>query len=166
MNMQDEIYDLVVIGGGASASLLSLSIFKLDPNFKVLIIETNTQFPRKIGESIVDLTAVFIKTLDIEHILEKHSVKTGVRFLFNETNSTDLADIAEFASPTMPGLVRGYHLNRSLFDQQILDEVESKGAYLYRPAKIIDSKFEEFQNELTLELAGIIKKVKSKMLKK
>jgi len=162
MNIQDEIYDLVVIGGGASASLLSLSIFKLDPNFKVLIIETNSQFPRKIGESIVDLTAVFIKTLDIEHILEKHSVKTGVRFLFNETNSTDLADIAEFASPTMPGLVRGYHLNRSLFDQQMLDEVESKGAYLYRPAKIIDSKFEEFQNELTLELAGIIKKVKSK----
>ena len=108
-------FDLIIIGGGISATLLCLSIYKRDPEFKILIIEKSIQFPQKIGESVVDLTAVFLKSLNIDHLLTDQTHKTGVRFLFNELNSSDLSDIAEFASPTLPGAVKGYHLNRSVY---------------------------------------------------
>tara|TARA_B110000285_G_C15142219_1_gene631717 strand:- start:6884 stop:8362 length:1479 start_codon:yes stop_codon:yes gene_type:complete len=161
LKKERDIYDLIIIGGGVSASFLCLSIYKLNPSFKILIIEKNSDFPRKIGESLVDLASIYVKSLGIKHILDKHTTKTGVRFLFNETNSSDKESIAEFASPTLPGLIQGYHLDRGRFDQELLDEVEEKGTVVFRPADIINSSFSDFNNELDIEVSGEIKLVKS-----
>ena len=149
-NSEQEIFDLIIIGGGTSATFLCLSILKIDPEFKILIIEKSETFPQKIGESVVDMTALFIESLGIQHLLEKHVQKTGVRFLFNETNSSDPSKIAEFASPTFPGLIKGYHLNRSVFDEQMLDEVKGKGVVVFRPATIVAANFIDFNNELEI----------------
>ena len=164
MREDKEEYDLIIIGGGVSATFLCLSIYKLDPDFKILIIEKNKVFPQKIGESLVDLTAIFVDTLNIQHIVKQHKKKTGVRFLFNESNDADLSKISEFASPTLPGLINGYHLDRSLFDQQMLDEVILKGTTVYRPADITHTSFEDFENEVVLNIKGEIQHVKSKWL--
>ena len=164
MKENKEIYDLVIIGGGISSTFLCLSIYKLNPDFKILIIEKNPVFPQKIGESLVDLTAIFVDSLGIQHIVKKHSKKTGVRFLFNESNASDLSGVSEFASPTLPGLINGYHLDRSQFDQQMLDEVVSKGTKVYRPAHIIDATFKDFDNELMVDIGNETKIVTSKWL--
>ena len=163
-NSEQEIYDLILIGGGASATFLCLSILKINPEFKILILEKSATFPQKIGESVIDMTALFIASLGIEHLLEKHVQKTGVRFLFNESNSADRSKIAEFASPTFPGLIKGYHLNRSVFDEQMLDEVKSKGVSVVRPATIVTASFSDFNNELEVEGDGKTIRVKSKWL--
>ena len=157
--MDRETYDLIILGGGIASTFLCLSIFKKDPDFKILILEKRETFPQKIGESLVDLTALYVKSLNIDHILAQHTYKTGVRFLFNESNSPDLSRIAEFASPTFPGLIRGYHLDRSRFDQQLLEEAEKKGATIYRPAEILQASLEEFHNELELQTPDGIRRV-------
>ena len=162
LKTEREIYDLIIIGGGISATFLCLSIYKLNPDFNILIIEKSESFPQKVGESLVDLTAIYVKSLDIDHILEKHTKKTGVRFLFNESNRKDLSGLAEFASPTFPGLITGYHLDRSLFDQQLLNEVISKGARVYRPAEIEKASFGEFLNELDIQTGDEIRYVQSR----
>ena len=100
MKTNREKYDLIIVGGGAAASFLCLSIFKLNPNFNILILEQSITFPLKIGESLIDMTALFVQRLGIEHILTEQTTKTGIRFLFNESNSFDRADVAEFASPS------------------------------------------------------------------
>ncbi|MDW3649846.1 MAG: tryptophan 7-halogenase [Bacteroidia bacterium] len=164
MKEKREIYDMIIIGGGLAASFLSLSIFKRNPDFRILIIEKTEYFPQKIGESLLDIAALFVKSLDIDHILSRHTAKSGIRFLFNENKSSDLSQIAEFASPTFPGLIKGYHLDRKLFDQDILDEVDRKGAQIYRPAQILRFSHEDFKNELDLEVAGEFKKVQAKWL--
>lgn len=164
MTTDRETYDLIIIGGGISATFLCLSIYKQDPSFKILIIEKSISFPQKIGESLIDLSSIYVKSLGIKHILDQHTTKSGVRFLFNETNSSDLSLISEFASPTLPGLINGYHLDRKTFDQQLLDEVEKKGAVVIRPGNIIHSSFSEFNNELGVDLNGELIKVKSKWL--
>ena len=62
-------YDLILIGGGASASFLALQILKKDPAFRIAILEKETTFPPKLGESIVDQTALFLKSLGLDHLL-------------------------------------------------------------------------------------------------
>lgn len=147
-------YDLILIGGGASASFLALQILKKDPAFRIAILEKETTFPPKLGESIVDQTALFLKSLGLDHLLEKHAIKTGVRFLFNESNSNDIQDVAEFASPTLPGYIKAYHLNRPVFDEDLLQTCIERGAIVYRPAKILHSQFDNFYNELEIEVEG------------
>ena len=164
MKTNREKYDLIIVGGGAAASFLCLSIFKLNPNFNILILEQSVTFPLKIGESLIDMTALFVQRLGIEHILTEQTTKTGIRFLFNESNSFDRADVAEFASPSYKGRIKSYHLNRSLFDQQLLDEVEKKGVHVIRPAEIIKNVHTEFDNQLDIQSNGEIHLVQSKWL--
>lgn len=164
MKKEREIYELIIIGGGLAASFLALSVFKRNPDFRILIIEKTESFPQKIGESIVDMSALFVKSLDIDPILAKHTPKSGIRFQFNESNSSDPSRIAEFASPTFPGRIKGYHLDRKVFDQEILDEAVRQGAHLFRPAQILHSSHREFHNELDVEVAGELKKVQSKWI--
>jgi len=144
-------YDLIIIGGGIAASFICLSIFKVMPNFKILIIEKSEEFSQKIGESVVDVTALLVESLEIEHLLKEHALKSGIRFLFNESNSVEQANVAEFASPTLNGRIKGYHLNRKLFDEQLLEEVVRKGATLLRPATIKNYTNIDFKNEFEIE---------------
>lgn len=164
MKKEVKIFDLIIIGGGVSSTFLCLSILKLDPAFNILIIEKSKKFPQKIGESIVDLTAIYVESLGIGHIIKKHAKKTGVRFLFNESNSPDLSGLSEFASPTLPGYIKGYHLDRSVFDEDLLDEVIPKGVTVFRPAEIVKTSFKNFNNELDVCLENELLSVKSKWL--
>jgi hypothetical protein len=65
-------------------------------------------------------------------------------------------------APTFSGLIKGYHLNRSVFDEQMLDEVKSKGVAVLRPATIVIASFSAFNNELEVE--GKTIRVQSKWL--
>jgi flavin-dependent dehydrogenase len=157
-------YDLILIGGGLSATFLCLSIFKLNPKFKILIIEKSATFPKKVGESIIDLTSLYIKTLNIDHILDQQKVKSGVRYLFNESNSTDLSLLSEFASPTRAGFIKGYHVNRSTFDQDLLNEVIKKGVTVLRPANIVKLSCSDFKTDIDIECNTELNYVTSKWI--
>jgi flavin-dependent dehydrogenase len=137
MESREELtYDLILIGGGISATFLCLDIFKKDPNFKILIIENSTEFAQKVGESVVDITALILERKGIGHLLNSQTTKSGIRFLFNEQKSKDISDLAEFASPTLHGRIKGYHLDRKKLDQDLLDEVERRGVKVLRPAEV------------------------------
>jgi flavin-dependent dehydrogenase len=164
LSNSENTYDLIVIGGGLAASFLALSILQRNPNFSMLIVEKSQVFPQKVGESLVDLTAIYVSRLGIDHILEKQTVKSGLRYLFHESNSTDLNKVAEFASPTQNGYIRGYHIDRKAFDQDLLDEVERKGVDVLRPAEIVEMKLSDFQNELTISHHGKKRTVQSRWL--
>lgn len=164
MTTEREKYDVIIIGGGAAASFLCLSIFKLNPTFKILILEKSERFPLKIGESLIDMTALFVQRLGIEHLLSEQTPKTGIRFLFNEKKSSERADVAEFASPSYKGRIKSYHLNRSLFDELLLKEVEKKGVTILRPATIVHEEYNEFQTILTIDSEGQTFKVESRWL--
>ncbi|MEM6800623.1 MAG: NAD(P)/FAD-dependent oxidoreductase [Bacteroidota bacterium] len=164
MNREEKIYDIIILGAGLAGSFLCLSLLKRNPDFKILMLEKSDSFPQKIGESIVDVSALFVKSLGLDNLLDKHTPKSGLRFLFNENNSSDPAQTAEFASPTPPGLIEAYHLDRKVFDEDLLEEVVKRGADVLRPANILQSSFEEFNSQLELEVRGEIHKVRSPWL--
>ncbi len=143
--------DLIIIGGGISASFLCLDILKKNPDFNILILESSTEFPQKIGESLVDMTALILEQKGIGHILQSQTKKSGIRFLFNENRSRDRSDIAEFASPTFPGKINAYHLDRKRFDQDLLEEVECRGVQVLRPAEILSFERKDLENQLVVK---------------
>lgn len=154
--------DLTIIGGGIAASFLCLDILKKDPEFKILIIENSPEFPQKIGESLVDMTALILEQKGISHLLTSQTKKSGIRFLFNEKMSSDRADIAEFASPTLPGRINAYHLDRKRFDQDLLDEVERKGVHVLRPAQVVEYIKHDAFNEIHVSCEGELFNIRSK----
>lgn len=145
-----------------SSSMLAISVLRKDPEIKILIIERDQEFKQKVGESTSDITALFFRRFEIDHILKKHVQKTGLRFFFNENNSPNVDDVSEFSSPTYDGPNNGFQINRKEFDEQLLQEAVELGAVLYRPAEIINSTFEEFQCHLDIRIEGGIKKVSTK----
>ena len=91
-----------------SGSLLALNLKKA-PLLRVLIIDKGQKARAKVGEATADLSSVFLNRFGINHLLEKQTKKTGLRFIFNENNSA-LKEQLEFASPSLKSFANGYHL--------------------------------------------------------
>lgn len=149
--MDKKEFDLIIIGGGISASLMSISLSNKNKNFRIAIIERSTEFPQKVGESTSDITALFLHNLQIDDLLKKYAGKAGLRFLFNENKSSDPEQVAEFSSPTLKTSIPGFHLNRKLFDEEILMEAERRGATVFRPSTILSSALKPFDYNFEIE---------------
>lgn len=143
-------FDIIILGGGISGTLLAIALLKNQPKIKVLILEKSIEFPQKVGESTSDLSSICLRSFGIDHLLQGQVPKAGLRFLFNEKNSTDRKNHAEFASPSFRSQYTGFQLNRKIFDEQLLVEAEKLGATIYRPVELVKSKFETLFCELDL----------------
>lgn len=134
--MHKKAFDIIILGGGIAGSLAAISIKRKTPDFKIAIIERNSHFPKKVGESTSDLTTLYFRHLKLNHLLDKHPKKAGLRFLFNEQQSNNIENVAEFNSPTLKSSIGGRHLNRQVFDEDMLSEAEKMGCTVIRPATI------------------------------
>lgn len=161
--MVEEKFDLIILGGGISGSLLAISLLKKQPSFKILILEKSIEFPQKVGESTSDITALFFRRFGVDHLLKDVVEKTGLRFLFNEDLTEQKEAVAEYSSPTYKnGPNNGFQLNRKVFDEKLLKEADKLGATVFRPVELTDSKFENFHCELDLVYNDEKKKVSSR----
>ncbi|MFT6501027.1 MAG: flavin-dependent dehydrogenase [Crocinitomicaceae bacterium] len=163
--MEKHNFDLIILGGGISGSLMGISLIAKNPEMRVAIVERNSEFPQKIGESTSDITTLFFRNLGIDHILKSHSQKAGLLFLFNEKRLQSPEHIGEFASPTLKSSIPGYHLNRKEFDEALLLEAEKRGCTVYRPAAVVKSELKPFSYDFEIEFNGENVKIHSnKML--
>ncbi|MFY0688765.1 MAG: tryptophan 7-halogenase [Cyclobacteriaceae bacterium] len=135
-------FDIVIIGGGLTGSLFALEM-KKRTDVKILIVEHDETFQLKPGEAISDLTALYLTRLNLDGILSRQSRKSGLRFLFEHEQQT-----CEFTSPTLPGVIRGYHLNRSTLDEELLDECVKEGIEVWRPASITKLTYQAFNTSI------------------
>lgn len=116
------------------------------------MIEKAEKFGPKLGESIVEISAVFIQRLGIEDLVKKQAIKSGLRFHWYGDEGVD--KISEFVSPTMPGKVYGYHLNRQILDEDLLQLIQEKGVDVIRPGEIIDYQKSDYQNNLKVRTSS------------
>jgi flavin-dependent dehydrogenase len=163
--MEKHDFDLIILGGGISGSLMGVSLMAKSPKMRVAIVERNSEFPQKIGESTSDITTLFFRNLGIDHILKSHSQKAGLLFLFNEKRLHSPEHIGEFASPTLKSSIPGHHLNRKEFDEALLLEAEKRGCTVFRPATVLNSELNPFSYDFEIEFNGENVKIHSnKML--
>lgn len=130
-------WDVIVIGGALSGAATATLLLRRNPRLRILILERDARFKRRVGESTVEVSSYFLgRVLDLtEHLLEKHLVKQGLRFWFTNARATTLAECSE----TGPGYnvrLPGYQIDRAVIDEEVLSRAVAAGAMLRRPVKV------------------------------
>ncbi|MBC8039928.1 MAG: tryptophan 7-halogenase [Opitutaceae bacterium] len=133
----DTSWDVIVIGGAISGAASALLLLRRNPRLRVLILERDDHFKRRVGESTVEVSSYFLgKVLDLTaHLHENHLVKQGLRFWFQNSRTSTLDQCSE----TGPGYnvrLPGYQVDRSVLDETVLTQAVAAGAVLRRPVKV------------------------------
>lgn len=130
-------WDVVVIGGALSGASTAWLLLKRNPRLRVLIIERNDHFKRRVGESTVEVSSYFLgRVLDLTaHLHEHHLTKQGLRFWFNNEHAKTLDGCSE----TGPGYnvrLPGYQVDRAVLDEEMLSRAAAAGAVVRRPLRV------------------------------
>lgn len=152
MRENQDHYDVVVIGGALAGTSLSLLLRRWHPECRILIVEREAEFSKKVGEATTELSAFFLShVLRLHELLSKeHLHKMGLRFWFSDGNDRPLAECSEVSSELIPSLP-SFQIDRSRFDQSLLDLCETEGAEVLQPAKVSSIELEWPKNRITLD---------------
>lgn len=150
-------YDIITMGAGMAASILVINILRERPGTRVAMIEQSTEFPKKVGESFSDVTAIFFNRFKVDHILKRQQRKTGLRFIFHDEATRKITDASDYSSPSILSLANGFQVNRSTFDNDLLAYAQELGADVLRPAQVIDFNYSAFNSQVTVKMGEEIK---------
>ena len=163
MSETSDHYDVVVIGGALAGTSLSLLLRRWNPDCRILIVEKEAEFSKKVGEATTELSAFFLShVLRLHDLLSKeHLHKMGLRFWFGDNNQRPLAECSEVSSELIPSLP-SFQIDRSRFDQSLLDLCEVEGAEVVQPAKVSSIELGWPENRITLSTAAGPRQVTSR----
>lgn len=131
-------YDVVVIGGAFAGASLATLVRRWCPESRVLIVERQADFGRKVGEATVEVSALFLhRVLGLYHVLARHHLpKHGLRYWFTDAPERSLTQMSEVGAGSLP-LLPAFLLDRALFDSQLLTLAATEGAEVMRPCRVI-----------------------------
>jgi flavin-dependent dehydrogenase len=158
-----EEYDVVVIGGAVSGASLALLLRRWLPATRLLIVEREEVFGRKVGEATVEVSGMFLhRVLGLYDMLSReHLPKHGLRFWFTDGPERSLLKMSEVGSGGIPHLP-SFQLDRARLDGQILALAEAEGAAVLRPAKVLAVEHGWPQSRVRLEDAGGTREVSAR----
>lgn len=133
----DNDYDVIVLGGGFSGSATALLLKRWLPDLRVLIIERRDEQPRKVGESTVEISGLFLsRVLGLhDYLYREHLPKNGLRYWFANSGSAKLAEMSEIGG-ARNSLVPSYQLDRAKLDQHLQTLASEAGVEIARPATV------------------------------
>src|SRR5471030_2476211 len=110
---------LVIIGSGLAGKLAALYFSRYIEDIELVVIDPRKDNLPIVGESTVEITAQFLKSLDLSrHLEEEHYHKYGLTYYFRTDGDEDGYD---YALHEAPGVIRlpAYNLNRWKFDREL-----------------------------------------------
>jgi flavin-dependent dehydrogenase len=109
----------------------------MHPDLRILIIERNDQFKRRVGESTVEISSYFLgKVLGLtDYLLEHHLVKQGLRFWFHN-EQTSCPDSCSEIGPHYNVRLASYQVDRAALDEHLLAVCRKEGIEVLRPAEV------------------------------
>lgn len=141
-------HDVVILGGAIAGASTALLLRRKLPHLRVLILEKNTAFDWKVGESTVESSSYFLtRVLKLyDHLSREHLAKQGFRYWFHNGDSrrcVDAAEVGGFQCSRTPG----FQLDRAKLDEHVLAKAVDEGAVLWRPARVLDVRLAEETGE-------------------
>src|SRR3984893_13960103 len=130
-------YDVIIIGGAFSGAATALVLKRKRPEARVLIIEKNAEFDRKVGESTTEVSSCYMmRILGLTHYLGHHQLaKQGLRLWFSNRPDQRFDDCVEVGARYL-SRVAGFQVDRAKLDSHLLDLAVQAGCDLWRPAKV------------------------------
>ena len=161
----EDRYDAVVIGGAVAGAGAAMLLRRFHPRARVLVVEPQERFPRKVGEATVEVSGYYL-----EQVLEQqanlaaaHLPKHGLRFWFGDGEAVGLDEMTEVGARDQAG-VPSFQLDRARLDEGVLASAVAAGCELARPARVTAWEEGWPQSRLTLETAGGERRVSCRWL--
>ena len=150
-----ERYDVVVVGGAFSGAATALLLRRQLPGCRVLLVERQERFGRKVGEATVEISGTFLSRIlrMHDHLAREQLPKHGLRFWFSDRPDRPLAEMTETGPTKLPALP-SFQLDRAKLDEHVLATAVAEGAELLRPAKVVGVELGWPQSRLTVETAS------------
>ena len=147
-----DLYDIVAIGGAFAGAAFTTLIQRWVPGARVLIVERNAFFHRKVGEATVEVSGCFLhRVLGLfDHLSREQLPKHGLRYWFTDNCERTLYEMSEVGPKEMPRLA-SFQLDRAKLDQHLLDTARAEGAEVMRPARVVDVELGWPQSQVVIE---------------
>jgi flavin-dependent dehydrogenase len=157
-------FDVIVIGGAISGAATAFLLKRHDPSLRVLVIEKNEAFKRRVGEATTEVSSFFLtRVLGLTNFLARTQIsKNGLRFWFYREGDGKLADCSELGGKYL-STVPAYLIDRSVLDEEMLRRAVAAGAELLRPAQVKSVALHAGgQQEVILSCDGVEKKLRAR----
>lgn len=142
-------YDVAVLGGALSGAAAALLLKREDPSLRVLVVEKNDSFKRRVGEATVEISGYFLcRILGLTRFLGQTQLsKNGLRFWFADKNAKGVGDCSEIGGRYL-STVPSFLIDRAVVDEEVLRLAREAGAEIWRPATVTAFKLHSggFQN--------------------
>jgi flavin-dependent dehydrogenase len=131
-------YDAIVVGGAFSGAAAALLLRRLVPGARVLVVERQERFGRKVGEATVETSGMFLSRFLAlhDHLAREQLPKHGLRFWFSDGPERRLDELSEIGPRKMPSLP-SFQLDRGKLDEEVLRRAGVEGCDVLRPAKAV-----------------------------
>jgi flavin-dependent dehydrogenase len=137
-------FDVIVIGGALSGASTAFLLKRRNPALRILVVEKNTAFKRRVGEATTEVSGFFLtRMLGLTNYLVRTQIpKNGLRFWFSKDSHGDAANCSELGGRYL-STVPAFLLDRSELDEEVLRRAVAAGIELLRPAQVLDVRLEE-----------------------
>lgn len=133
----DADWDVAVLGGALSGAAAALLLKRADPSLRVVLLEKNTSFKRRVGEATVEVSGYFLtRKLGLTRFLTRTQLcKNGLRFWFSGKGAANLGDCSEIGGKYL-STVPSFLIDRSVVDEEVLARAVAEGVEIRRPAQV------------------------------
>ena len=135
-------YDVVIVGGAFSGAATALVLRRKHPSARILIVEKNAEFDRKVGESTTEVSSCYMtRILGLANYLgHEQLAKQGLRLWFCKSSEEMFDDCVE-VGPRYSARVPTFQVDRAKLDSHLLECAVAEGCELWRPAKVTKCEF-------------------------
>ncbi len=151
--MNHTAYDVVVIGGAFSGSVVATLLKRFRPETRILLVEKSPAFDRKVGEATVEISALMLyRVLGLHELLCREQLpKHGLRYWFTDGSAEmRLSEMTEIGPREVPRLPT-FQLDRAKLDESLLRVASEAGVEILRPAKVGATGLAWPESRLTVE---------------
>jgi len=130
-------WDVAVLGGALSGAATALLLKRKDPSLRIVLLEKNTSFKRRVGEATVEVSCYFLmRSLGLTRFLTQTQLcKNGLRFWFSGKGASGLGECSEIGGKYL-STVPSFLVDRSVLDEEVLSRAAAEGVEIVRPAQV------------------------------